>query len=124
MERKQNALRYCSRYFLFNMNIQNSPATPPGSEKTLKRLRLIAILEGISFLALLFVAMPVKYLAGNPQPVQVIGMLHGWLFVLYSLLLALAHFQCQWKPGKTLLAFLLSFIPFGTFYAEKKMFRH
>lgn len=94
-----------------------------GPDKTLKRLRLIAILEGISYLVLLFVAMPLKYMAGDPRAVQLVGMLHGWLFVLYCLLLVLAHFQCKWNWGKTILGFVLSFIPFGTFYAEKKMFR-
>jgi len=91
--------------------------------KTLQRLRIVAILEGISFLILLFVAMPLKYLYNQPEMVKKIGMLHGWLFVLYILLLALAHYQLKWTWFKTGLGFVLSLVPFGTFYAERKMFR-
>ncbi|MBF9224019.1 DUF3817 domain-containing protein [Hymenobacter ruricola] len=53
----------------------------------LGRLRLVAILEGVSFLVLLLVAMPLKYLAGQPQAVRPVGMAHGLLFVLYCFLL-------------------------------------
>lgn len=90
--------------------------------RTLARLRLVAILEGISFLALLFVAMPLKYWYQDPYWVQKIGMVHGWLFVLYVVLLVLAHFQYKWSFGKTTLGFVLSLLPFGTFYAERKLF--
>lgn len=90
--------------------------------RTLARLRLIAVLEGISFLALLFVAMPIKYFMNDPFWVQKIGMVHGWLFVLYVVLLALAHFQYKWTFAKTTLGFVLSLVPFGTFYAERKLF--
>jgi integral membrane protein len=102
-----------------NQNTEISKA----QSTTLKRLRLIAILEGISYLVLLFIAMPLKYFWGLPEMVKKIGMVHGWLFVLYVLLLALAHYQMKWPWSKTILGFILSFIPFGTFYAEKKMFR-
>jgi len=91
--------------------------------KTLQRLRIVAVLEGISFLVLLFIAMPLKYMYGQPEMVKKIGMLHGWLFVLYVLLLALAHYQLKWTWFKTGLGFILLFVPFGTFYAERKMFR-
>lgn len=86
------------------------------------RLRLVAILEGISFLALLFVAMPIRHFYNDPYWVAKIGMLHGWLFILYVVMLALAHFQYKWSYGKTFLGFALSFLPFGTFYAERKLF--
>jgi len=97
--------------------IKNNPG------KTLQRLRLIAILEGISYLVLLFVAMPLKYFWDQPEMVKKVGMLHGWLFVLYLILLALAHYQNKWSWLKTFWGFVLSFVPFGTFYAERKMFR-
>jgi integral membrane protein len=99
------------------LNIQKDPS------KTLQRLRIVAILEGISFIILVFVAMPLKYFYGEPEMVKKIGMLHGWLFVLYVLLLALAHYQLKWTWFKTGLGFVLSLVPFGTFYAERKMFR-
>lgn len=93
------------------------------NEKTLSKLRLIAILEGISYLALLGIAMPMKYWFQDAGLIRPVGMLHGWLFVLYVLLLLLAHYQCRWGWKITLLGFILSLLPFGTFYAEKKYFR-
>jgi len=93
------------------------------AEKTRSRLRLIAILEGISYLALLFVAMPMKYLYGNSILMRPVGMLHGWLFVLYVLLLLLGHWQLRWGWKTTIIGFVLSLLPFGTFYAERKYFR-
>ncbi|SVE17025.1 uncharacterized protein METZ01_LOCUS469879, partial [marine metagenome] len=47
------------------------------SDKTLKRFRKTAIWEGISFLVLLGIAMPIKYGLGNPMPVKIVGMTHG-----------------------------------------------
>ena len=106
-----------------NNNLETRFSLKNDPSKTLQRLRIVAILEGISFLILLFIAMPLKYFYGQPEMVQKIGMLHGWLFVLYVLLLALAHYQLKWAWSKTLLGFILSFVPLGTFYAERKMFR-
>ena len=93
------------------------------TEKTLSQLRLIAILEGISYLVLLFIAMPMKYYFGNPELIRPVGMLHGWLFVLYVLLLLLGHYKTGWGWKITFWGFVLSFLPFGTFYAERKWFR-
>lgn len=90
---------------------------------TLGRLRIVAFLEGISFLLLLGIAMPLKYLASIPEPVRIIGMIHGILFVAYAFFLALTHFKHRWSFGKSALAFIASFVPFGTFYADKKWFR-
>lgn len=87
------------------------------------RLRVVAFLEGVSFLVLLGIAMPLKYVAGNPEPVRVVGMLHGVLFVLYVLLLIQSKFEYRWAFGKTAWAFIASLVPFGTFYADKKWFR-
>ena len=92
-------------------------------QTTLGRLRIIAFLEGISFLVLLGIAMPLKYAAGYPDPVRVVGMAHGVLFIGYVLLLIQAKIEYNWSIGKTALAFIASLIPFGTFYADKKWFR-
>ena len=93
------------------------------TEKTLSQLRLVAILEGISYIALLFVAMPMKYYFNQPELIRPVGMLHGWLFVLYVLLLLLGHYKTGWGWKITFAGFILSLLPFGTFYAERQWFR-
>ena len=89
----------------------------------LGRLRLVAFLEGISFLVLLLIAMPLKYLAGQPQAVKQVGMAHGLLFVLYLFLLLQQGLERRWSVGKLGLGFLASLVPLGTFWADKKLFR-
>jgi integral membrane protein len=85
----------------------------------LGRLRIIAFTEGVSFLILVFIAMPLKYVWHQPAAVRAFGSVHGALFVLYVLLVVICHVQYRWKIGKTLLLLLISFIPFGNFYADK-----
>jgi integral membrane protein len=89
---------------------------------TLGRLRIVAFLEGISFLVLLGIAMPLKYMASYPGPVKVVGMIHGVLFLAYVFLLLWTKAEYRWTFTKTLLAFIASLVPFGTFYADKKIF--
>jgi len=89
----------------------------------LGRLRLVAILEGVSFLVLLLIAMPLKYLAGQPEAVKHVGMAHGVLFVLYILLLIQQSIQRGWSMKKVLLGFIASLVPLGTFWADKKLFQ-
>lgn len=89
-------------------------------QKTLQRFRLIGILEAISYLVLLFFAMPMKYVWGDPFWVQKFGMLHGWLFVLYMVLLVMLKYQTRISPKLTFWLFVLSLLPFGTFYADWK----
>ena len=86
-------------------------------------LRLLAFLEGISFVALLGIAMPLKYYYAKPEAVKIIGMAHGVLFILYTINLLIVHLKLRWSYGKTLGAFVAALIPFGTFYADKKWFR-
>jgi integral membrane protein len=92
-------------------------------KNTLLLLRIFAFFEGISFLLLLGIAMPMKYLYNDPSLVKSVGMAHGILFVLYVIFLLLVHFQYKWKLLITIKAFIASFVPFGTFYADKKWFR-
>jgi len=87
---------------------------------TLGRLRLIAFIEGMSFLILLFVAMPLKYLYEQPQAVRSVGTIHGLLFVGYVLLVFLTKIEHRWDWAKTRLLLLVSLIPFGNFYADWK----
>lgn len=85
----------------------------------LARFRLIALLEGLSFITLLFVAMPLKYLADLPLAVRVTGMAHGALFVAYVLALALAAVDRSWSLSRVATAFVASLIPFGNFWFER-----
>jgi integral membrane protein len=92
-------------------------------KNTIGRLRIIGFLEGISFLVLLFIAMPLKYMAGQPMAVKITGMAHGVLFVLYILYVVMAAIEYSWSIKKSVLAFLASLVPFGTFWADAKLFR-
>ena len=90
---------------------------------TLGRLRLSGLLEGWSFVLLLFVAMPLKYFAGQPGAVRVIGMAHGVLFLLYLALALQAHFQYRWPLRRTVGLMLASVVPFGPFIADRRLLR-
>ncbi|RDB08015.1 DUF3817 domain-containing protein [Runella aurantiaca] len=92
-------------------------------KNTIGRLRIIGFLEGISFLVLLFIAMPLKYMAGQPMAVKITGMAHGVLFVLYILYVVMAAVEYSWPIKKSVLAFFASLVPFGTFWADAKLFR-
>jgi integral membrane protein len=83
--------------------------------------RMTALAEGISFLTLLFIAMPMKYFMGMPEVVRVVGSIHGVLFVLYVGLLAMLHFRQRWSFIFSLYALLASVIPFGTFMLDKQL---
>lgn len=89
----------------------------------LGQLRLIAFLEGLSLIILLFVAMPLKYQFDMPAMVRYVGMAHGLLFVAYVIYVILARTEFKWSWGKTLLAIILSIVPFGTFWADAKLFK-
>ncbi|MCK8490468.1 DUF3817 domain-containing protein [Spirosoma sp. RP8] len=88
------------------------------------RLRVVGFGEGVSFLLLLFVAVPLKRIYGHPEAVQILGPIHGLLFIYYVLLIVQAKTEYSWSWGKTGLAFLASLLPGGTFYADHKVFRH
>ncbi|MBC8081965.1 MAG: DUF3817 domain-containing protein [Hymenobacter sp.] len=89
----------------------------------LGRLRLVGFLEGCSFLVLLGIAMPLKYLAGQPAAVRQVGTAHGVLFVLYVLLVLQNALESRWPLRKTLLALVASFLPLGPFWADRHLFR-
>lgn len=85
----------------------------------LARLRLVGLLEGVSFLLLLGVAMPLKYLAGMPSAVKYVGWAHGLLFILYVLALGQATAVQLWSPVRAALLFVAAVLPGGTFVAER-----
>jgi len=84
-------------------------------------LRLVAIVEGLSLLTLLFIAMPLKYQFGNTEIVPVVGMTHGILFIIF---LAIAMFVSQrkeWSDKFFMLLILSSMVPFATFFMDRKL---
>jgi integral membrane protein len=89
------------------------------SNSAIGRLRMTGIAEGFSFITLLFIAMPLKYIAGDPRLVLYVGWVHGLLFMLYILALITVKINLEWKFKKTLLSFLASLVPFGTFIMDK-----
>ncbi len=90
----------------------------------LRNLRVVGIVEGVSYLVLLFICMPLKYWANMPWPVKVNGWLHGILFVAYGTLLLLAWQQQKWTFRKFFAGGVASLIPFGTFWFDKKIAEH
>lgn len=85
-------------------------------------LRILAILEGISLLILVFVAVPLKYGLGNPGPVKLMGPVHGTLFLLFLFNTLSVGIEQQWKFKETTWKVILAcFIPFGTFYIDRKI---
>jgi len=85
------------------------------------RFRLISILEGLSYLILVFIAMPIKYIGENPYPVKIAGMGHGVLFILFCIFLFEALKKCNWDKGVSFQYFVYSLIPFGFLLIEKSV---
>lgn len=90
----------------------------------LGRMRLVSLVEGVSFLVLLGVAMPLKYVAGIPEVTSVVGAAHGVLFILYALAAFALTLALRWSPLWFLGAMLASVVPFGTFYLDSRLRRH
>ena len=93
----------------------------PWYKSAIGRFRVIAICEALSFLILLFIAMPLKYLADSPGSVKVVGWIHGFLFVIYMISGFNVMNKHNWGMSKTMFAVLASLIPFGPFILDKKI---
>lgn len=87
----------------------------------LGRFRVIGILEGISYLVLLGIAMPLKYFLDVPAAVKIVGALHGLLFVLYILALAHVTLKNRWSIIRVIGAFIASLLPFGNFVLDARL---
>jgi integral membrane protein len=87
----------------------------------IKIFKVVALLEGLSLLILIFIAMPLKYIFELPLYVKFIGMAHGFLFISYMTLVIYFFIEKSWGFKKCVFASLASIIPFGTFYFEKKL---
>ncbi|MBA3705077.1 MAG: DUF3817 domain-containing protein [Bacteroidetes bacterium] len=86
-----------------------------------RKLQLTGYAEGISYILLLGIAMPLKYMAGIPEFVRVTGMIHGILFLLYIVVLINAAIAYRWSIKKIAIGFIASLIPFGPFYLDKML---
>jgi integral membrane protein len=84
-------------------------------------LRYSALAEGASWLALLFIAMPLKYVWGDPTYVKIVGMTHGILFIALFALLLQTFFEERISQNEAVKIFVASFIPFGTFFTDKSL---
>ena len=87
------------------------------------RLRIIALIEGISFIVLLGVAMPLKYFAGMPQAVTFAGWLHGMLFIAFCIALTQAHQEAQWSSWRSGTVLIAALLPFGPFVIDGRLRR-
>lgn len=93
------------------------------SKNPLARFRHISLMEGISYLLLLGIAMPMKYLADIPMAVTVVGWIHGVLFVLYMVALAHVALTDRWPLLRVFGAFIASVLPFGPFVFDARLKR-
>jgi integral membrane protein len=89
----------------------------------LRQLRFVALLEGLSFVLLLFVAMPLKYLAELPIAVRIVGSVHGLLFLVFVGALYRVVLEYEWPARRWLAAFVSSIVPFGTLVFDRSLKR-
>ncbi len=85
----------------------------------MKKFRLINKIEGYSFLLLLFVAMPLKYIFGYAIATKIFGMAHGLLFIAFVYQLVMASATVPFSKKEALIFFIASLVPFGSFYTDK-----
>ena len=85
------------------------------------RLRLTSIIEGISLILLMLVAMPLKYIWGDPTWVSKVGQIHGLLWVVFCFVLYDAQSDNGWSFKQALIPFIASMIPFGAFAIDRKL---
>lgn len=86
--------------------------------------RAFAYLTGVMLFLLVFVAIPIDWFAGDHQPVAVLGMLHGFLYMGYILATLILAERCRWKPLYAVLVLLAGTIPLASFVAERKVTRN
>jgi integral membrane protein len=87
----------------------------------IKTLRWVGFLEGISFLLLLFIAMPMKYMFDNPILVKYVGMGHGVLFIAFLVVLFVVCEKQKWSLKMFILGLIASILPFGPFVFDAKL---
>ncbi|WOO42498.1 DUF3817 domain-containing protein [Rubellicoccus peritrichatus] len=91
------------------------------AKDAIHRLRVIGLIEGISFLLLMGIAMPLKYIWDMPMAVKVVGWAHGVLFIGFCILLLVAMILARWSFARGALFFVAALIPFGPFLVDKRL---
>lgn len=81
----------------------------------------VSLAEGVSFLVLLFVAVPLQVFGHHQTPVQIFGMLHGLLFVAYVMIAAYGYLQRKWTTSHLVWILLMAVLPTGAFFAERNV---
>ncbi|WP_020575772.1 DUF3817 domain-containing protein [Actinopolymorpha alba] len=89
--------------------------------RLLTAYRVLAYTTGVVLIALVFVAMPLKYVGDNPGPTAVIGQLHGFLYLVYVVVVLLLAYSRRWSIWRTLAVMLAGTIPFAAFFAERRV---
>jgi len=89
----------------------------------LRNYRVAAWVTGIGLLVLVFVAMPLKYFVGEPRPVAVVGMMHGFLYMAYIVCTLILAERTRWRPLEAVVILLAGTIPIASFVAERQVTR-
>lgn len=89
--------------------------------KVSQQIRKVGVAEGISYIFLLSVAMPLKYIWHMPEAVKYTGWAHGVLFIAFMYMIGMGMLKLNWSFKEAAVAFVASLLPFGTFWLEKKM---
>jgi len=87
-------------------------------------LRVLGKIEAISFLLLVGIAMPMKYLAGKPELVKIVGWAHGVLFVAFCAALLWTWIVTKWPIWRAAFFFVAALLPFGPFLVDRRLLRH
>ncbi len=90
-------------------------------ETALRNYRVIAWITGIGLLVLVLIAMPLKYFFGQPTLVSIVGVTHGFLYMIYIVCTLLLAERCRWKPVDALVILIAGTIPFASFFAERRV---
>jgi integral membrane protein len=83
--------------------------------------RVMAWVTGVLLLILTFVAVPMQIFGNDDRLVGIVGMAHGYLYMVYVVTALVLAYQARWRPGRTVLVLLAGTIPFASFVAERKV---